>query len=56
MHASEVAAAADQNLERPNRPEGHERDEAVVLANYAHLLALFQCNVVTEKTAARDFE
>ncbi len=51
VHASEVAAAADQNLERPDRPEGHERNETVVLANHAHLLTCFQCDVVTQQAA-----
>ena len=51
MHASEVAATANQNLERPYRPERNERNETIVLANHSRLLPLFQPNVVAEKTS-----
>jgi hypothetical protein len=51
MHAFYVATAADQHLERPDCPEGNECDKTIVLANYAHLLPLFESNVVAKKTA-----
>src|SRR5579864_1583763 len=49
MHAPEVAAAADQNLEQPDCPERDHRHKAVVPANYSPLLPLFKRNVVTKK-------
>src|SRR5437879_2829855 len=49
VHASHVAAAAHQNLEWPNRPEGHQGDECVILKQQALALALLDCNVVAEQ-------
>src|ERR1700752_4302450 len=51
VHASNMAAAAHQNLEWPNRPEGHQGGECVILREQAFALALFDCNVVAEQTA-----
>ena len=47
VHASEVPPAANQNLERPNRPEGNQCNEPVVFRNHSYLLPLFQRDVVT---------
>lgn len=51
IHASEMSATANQNFERPGRPEWHEGNESVVLANHAHVLALLQCNVIAKKAS-----
>ncbi len=46
----QVATAANQDFERPDRPEGHQGDETLVLADQAHFLLLFQMDVVTQQT------
>ena len=43
-----MAAAADQDFERPDRPEGHQGDEALVLADQADLLLVLQMDVITQ--------
>ena len=50
VHALQVAAAADQELERPHCPEGNNRYVGFVLADHAHLLLFFERNVVAQKT------
>src|SRR5437588_8888958 len=51
-----MPAATDQDLKRPNRPEGDECDKAVVGAHHPTPLLLFQSNIVTEKARVPLFE
>ena|SRR3974377_1691795 len=48
IHASDVAAAANENFERPDCPEGNQGDESIVFKQPALFLALFDSAVVTE--------
>lgn len=45
-HARDMPLAADQKLERPNSPEGHEGDIGVILPNDSELLALLEGDVI----------
>src|SRR5579871_867562 len=52
IHASEVAAADEQNLERPNSPEGNQPDEAFIFKNNSGSFLLFECDVIAQEAAA----
>src|SRR5256885_6619601 len=47
-HASEMSSATEQHFERPHRPEGHNRHETIVAADYTRLFALFDSYVITK--------
>ena len=45
---SQMATAANQDFEWPDRPEGYQGDETLVLADHANLLLVLQANVITQ--------
>src|SRR5262249_6432912 len=47
-----MPAAAEQHLERPDRPERHNRDESLVAANDPRVLILFDLDVIAQEAAA----
>src|SRR5215469_107256 len=55
VHASQVAATAHQNLERPDGPERYQADESFIFENHSRLRCLLECNVIAQKAAATCF-
>src|SRR5215831_14709641 len=49
IHASDVTAAANENLEWPHCPERNDGDEGIIFKQPPFFLALFDSDVVAQK-------